>query len=291
MTCFHPLSAFQLDDGKIVFSERGAVRRQLTLACGRCRGCRLSRARSWAIRCMHEASLQDANAFVTLTYDKENYQPSLCYRDFQLFMKRLRKRYCDTRVRFFTVGEYGESSSRPHFHSLMFNVRFNGLQKVAKNLYSSRDLSELWPHGFAAVGGVSFQSAAYCARYALKKVNGAMADEYYKRVNVVDGSIVDVVPEFAHMSLKPGIGFRWFEKYWRDVYLVRDGVVVNGKTVPAPKYYDKLLEVSCPDLREDKDFDRYVKSKEFEDDCTPERLLAREIVAKARSDLYKRNLL
>ena len=38
------------------------------LPCGSCVSCRLAYSRSWAIRCMHEASLHDRNCFLTLTY-------------------------------------------------------------------------------------------------------------------------------------------------------------------------------------------------------------------------------
>lgn len=92
MACFYPLAAWQTDDGDIVFKERGAIKRALTLPCGQCVGCRLERSRQWAVRCMHEASLYDQNAFVTLTYDQDHLPESgsLRYRDFQLFCKRAR---------------------------------------------------------------------------------------------------------------------------------------------------------------------------------------------------------
>lgn len=57
------------------------------LACGQCIGCRLERARQWAVRIMHEASLYNVNSFVTLTY--ANAPVSLVHRDYQLFQKRL----------------------------------------------------------------------------------------------------------------------------------------------------------------------------------------------------------
>jgi hypothetical protein len=96
------------------------------------------------------------------------------------------------------------------------------------------------------------------------------------------GEIVDVRPEFARMSLKPGIGYPWFVKYWRDVYGVRDGVVLpGGKVIPPPKYYDKLLLEAEPDEAEHLQLKRYLQSAHFAHDCTPERLATREIVALA----------
>lgn len=91
MACFSPLDAWQLENGSIVFVERGKVLRSLSLPCGQCLGCRLERSRQWAIRCMHEASMHEYSCFATLTYNEESVPNSLCYRDFQLFMKRARK--------------------------------------------------------------------------------------------------------------------------------------------------------------------------------------------------------
>ena len=66
------------------------------------------------------------------------------------------------------------------------------------------------------VGDVSFQSAGYVARYSLKKVNGDLAAAHYRRVDPDTGEVFDLVPEFAHMSLKPGIGASWFDRFYGD---------------------------------------------------------------------------
>lgn len=94
------------------------------------------------------------------------------------------------------------------------------------------------------------------------------------------------------MSLKPGLGYSWFEKYWREVYEPRDGIVLKGgRVVPPPRYYDKLLGELDGDLLDLKQFDRYTKSKSFADDCTPARLLVREHVAIAAMNFNKRSKL
>src|SRR6187549_2683574 len=91
MPCYHPFTAYQLDDGRIVFAERGKVKRSVVLPCGHCIGCRLERSRQWAVRCMHEAQLHDVSSFVTLTYDDSHlpYHGSLDYTHFQKFIDRL----------------------------------------------------------------------------------------------------------------------------------------------------------------------------------------------------------
>lgn len=188
-------------------------------------------------------------------------------------------------------GEYGESSLRPHFHALLFGVGFADRVLCGKDLYRSPSLEKLWTSGFSSVGDVTYQSAAYVAQYALKKVNGELADRRYSRVDGRTGECVRVVPEFGHMSLKPGIGYGWFQKFWRDVYLARDGVMVHERLVPPPRYYDKLLDALDFDLKEGKDFDRYVRSGKFADDCTPERLMQREICAVSRERSKRKGIL
>ena len=265
----------------MVFTERGKIRRELSLPCGRCIGCRWTRARAWAIRCIHEAQCHDFNSFVTLTYDDDHLPgPSLVPEHLSAFVKRIRR--AGNSVRFFGVGEYGEEGQRPHFHVLLFGKTFADREYIGKSLYRSPELERFWKFGTSTFGDVTYQSAGYCAKYSVKKVNGDLADEHYKRVNLSTGEIVSVVPEFGRMSLKPGIGFPWFDRFWKDVYHARDACVVNGQVLPAPRYYDILLGLRDPALSCDKDFDRYVNSKNFLEDCSPERLLVREVCAKAK---------
>lgn len=263
--------------------------RRVDIPCGYCVGCRLRRSREWAVRCMHEAQTHAVSSFVTLTYDEEHYTPSLNYSDFQRFMKRLRK--TKGAVRFFMCGEYGSETNRPHFHALLFGAGFAGLSPVRDGLFRSPELEKLWPNGFSSIGAVTYESAGYVARYSLKKVCGVRAADHYRRVDLRSGEIVDVEPEFAHMSLKPGIGFEWFKKYWKEVHLARDGVVLRGgRSVPVPRYYDARLADFDPDLREWRDFTRYENSKAFLEHTTPERLAARELCALADLSTKKRAL-
>lgn len=104
MTCFYPLSAYQLPAGTIVFHDTGAGR-PLKLPCGQCIGCRLERSKQWATRCVHEASLYPDNSFITLTYNDESCpsDAGLRHRDFQLFMKRLRSYYSKKKSNFLCV--------------------------------------------------------------------------------------------------------------------------------------------------------------------------------------------
>lgn len=217
----------------------------MTVPCGQCIECRLKRSREWAVRCMHEASLYETrSSFVTLTYADEFLPPggSLDRRAFPLFMKRLRKEV--GRVRYFHAGEYGERSGRPHYHALLFGLRF--ADEVCKNplgggekVFVSDTLSWLWPDGLHHIGGVSFESAAYVARYCVKKVTGSRAAAHYQRVGP-DGELYQLEPEYATMSRRPGIGAGWLAKYGEEVY--RDDAVFRGAHEMAPpRYYDKKL--------------------------------------------------
>lgn len=185
------------------------------------------------------------NIFVTLTYSDENLPTdySVDVRPLQLFMKRLRER-TKTKIRYYAVGEYGDLEQRPHYHALIFNCSFNDqILHTKKNnipIYTSFELSELWPYGFSTIGSVNYQTAAYCARYSLKKIGGNMAAEHYLRVHPITGKFTTVQPEFQTSSTSPGIGASWFHKYKSDVF-PSDFLVWEGKKHPVPKYYLKLL--------------------------------------------------
>lgn len=295
MTCFHPLTAFQQEDGLVVFRETASARRSLELPCGQCRGCRLERSRQWAIRCMHEASLHEENCFVTLTY--KNNPRSLDYRDFQLFMKRLRKKRAMFDVhswqhvpRFYACGEYGDEGDRPHFHACLFGYRpvdgvLHSQTAAGSRIYSSKSLEDFWSLGFASFGDVTFESAAYVARYVMKKISGPPAADHYERFDVESGEVYSLTPEFCRMSLKPGVGSMWIQKWLSDVY-PHDRVVVNGRLSKPPRFYDQF----CKDpIR--LEFDRWEKSKLAHlEDSSPDRLLVREQVLKARLSFKKRSL-
>lgn len=200
----------------------------------------------------------EKTSFITLTYNPENLPPrgSLNHRDFQLFMKRLREYlyriHGINRVAFYMCGEYGENFSRPHYHLILFGFDFTHdrviqSRKRGNVLYQSETLNKLWGHGFASIGAVTYQSAKYCARYVMKKITGDRAKDHYKRVDTETGEIYKIDPEYQKMSLRPAIGRGFFEAYNEDIY-PDDFVVIDGKKVRSPRYYDYLLEKSNPDL-------------------------------------------
>lgn len=285
MPCYSPLKGYRSryvnESGKrsIVFSAKeGYLDLPVEVACGQCIGCRLERSRQWAIRCVHEASLHDENCFITLTYDNEHLPPdgSLKVEDFQKFMKRLRKHFNGERIRYYHCGEYGDRTNRPHYHALLFGIDFRDkslfrISPSGEKLYRSPTLERLWPFGYSTIGNVTFESAAYVARYIMKKVTGEKAEEHYQ----------GRTPEYTTMSRRPGIAAGWYEKYKDDVY-PRDEVIMRGKPMRPPKFYDRLYEIDDEVGYELVKARRKAEAKKYADNQTPERLRVREAVKKAQ---------
>lgn len=296
MPCYHPYTAFKLEDGSIVFKDTGAGT-PTSMPCGNCMGCRLERARQWAVRVMHEAKTTPggpANCeFITLTYSDENYaNPSLDYRDFQLFMKRLRKELKKP-VRFFMCGEYGDLTRRKHFHAIIFGHRFADRKKWRKTssgeyTYRSAQLEKLWPLGNSETGSVTYQSAQYISSYITKKITGDLAEQHYLFTHPSTGEIFRLTPEFCHMSLKPGIGYEWFKRYGQRVKNF-DTVIVNGHEVKPPRYYDKLRrredKLDIAEAKAQRELKSYQQAQKGE--TTAARLAVKETVKAAKLDNFK----
>lgn len=291
------MPAVRMTDGtvKFVSRQKRGVYDSIELPCGQCIGCRLERSRQWAMRCLHEASMHDRNSFITLTYDDSNLPEggTLVYEHFQKFMKRLRKRIGN--VRFYMGGEYGEKLSRPHYHACIFGYDFPDKVYFKKTgsgekIYTSKLLESLWRYGLSSIGDVTFESAAYIARYCVQKVTGDLAQSHYRNVTD-DGVIVDRVPEFNHMSLKPGIGRAWLEKYQTDVF-PRDYVVIRGVKTKPPKYYDVLFGKENPgvfsEIIAQRELDGY--SQRLKGEQSDARLFVKEQVQTAQLSQLKRNL-
>lgn len=290
MTCYAPLTGYRSaqvnDSGKrgIVFA-RGAsfAGLPMKLPCGQCVGCRLKKAREWAVRCLHEVQMADVSTFLTLTYDDDHLPPggTLVKRDVQLFMKRLRKAKKE-RIRFYAGGEYGDNFQRPHYHLLLFGCDFGDKRVRSKSargdvLYSSKECAELWPMGFNTIGAVTPESAMYVARYCMKKVTGEAAQEHYL-VQTEDGELISREPEFALMSRRPGLGSEWFDKFGRHSFR-HDSVIMGGREIKPPRYYEVLLDRLDNNAMARVKRDRLLGRKVDVVENGPDRLRVREYVA------------
>jgi len=253
MQCYRPLAAYKNRlDGSISFSGSSLVgdMSPLKLPCGQCTGCRLEQSRQWAVRIMHETKMHEENCFITLTYETEPEFGTLVKKDLTDFFKRLRKRLDPIKIRYFACGEYGEKTLRPHYHAIIFGTAFSQDKKLYKNgrhpLYNSEILCKAWPHGHAVFGDATFESAAYVARYCLKKIM-RKDEDYEVFYDLQTGEIISRIPEYAVMSRRPGIGQAFYDKYADDITRT-DRVIMRGKAMLPPRYYDKLLEKTDPVL-------------------------------------------
>lgn len=232
----------------------------IVVSCGHCIGCRLDYSRSWADRMMLELETAGKGLFVTLTYDNEHCPWSqfdeddnpmygtLNKRDVQLWMKRLRKRFGDIKIRFYLAGEYGERTLRPHYHCILFGIGLSdldplyehGCNELGQRYYISPDLSESWSLGHVLVSDVSWKTCAYVARYVTKKLNGPWSIDYAVR---------NVEPEFALMSRKPGIGRQYLEEHPEclDMANINLSAPDGALKIRIPKYYYKQLQLDNPE--------------------------------------------
>lgn len=250
----------------------------------------MSQSQAWAIRALHELQVPAnglkpwTGCFITLTYDDEHLPSdhSVDVSEWQHFTARTRKALGP--FRFLHCGEYGDDNGRPHYHACIFGLdfrddRYHWKLSNGHPLFRSPTLEKLWTKGQSYIGELTYESAAYVARYTLKKVTGVSADEYYGTRK----------PPYMTMSRRPGLGAAWFEKFKSDVF-PDDFVVLNGKKARVPTYYDTLLERHQPELLEQLRQKRKERVEELAEDLTEERLREKEIYQRARIKLLKREL-
>lgn len=305
MPCFRPLSAVRFpghrsrgayhDSGKprLYFGNADTERlyradpgtaEPLQLPCGKCVGCRLKRAGDWALRAVHEYRAHSSGCFLTLTYATDKLPPhgSLRKADFPGFAKRLRAHLAregsGAKIKYIMCGEYGPKTNRAHYHAVIFGWSPPDMVEVPNNVGTSERLFDsalterLWTHGWVRVGTLTVRSAAYVARYTLKKLYGNAGEAEYEAQSRI--------PPYIKASL--GIGRSYFDRYRGDLY-PSDYVIDEESRVKRgiPRYYDKLLEkASSSDFASVK-ARRASRAKTFFDsqrerDGTPDRLEMRE---------------
>lgn len=255
--------------------------------------------------------MHQQNSFITLTYSDENVPVggTLVKKDVQDFLKRLRRWLGSIRISYYLCGEYGDDADnkfrsqyggnigRPHYHALIFGYDFREYRPWEANQapdnhnYFSQFLEDRWQKGITSVGELTPATAAYCARYATKKITGKPAPAHYQRIHPETGEITQALPEFALCSTRPAIGDSWLAQYGTDVY-PSDEVIQNGKQRKPPRFYDKRLGDRAPRLL------RTIKGKRVQRASTrqnrlnssPWRLRVRETVKEASLNQLKRNL-
>lgn len=211
-------------------------------SCGKCPQCHTRYIQHWVFRLQHEQRKHQSSVFLTLTYDY-NHIPinkgrfTLDKTHFQGFMKRLRKRFPHTNLKYVVCGEYGGEKDRPHYHALIFGVSINDYNKI----------NECWKAGLIHVGNVEPASIAYVFKYSIKgdkKVRDRRQQRQY--VNMSKG----LGEDFAfHIDIQKKTyiipaGFRTDkqtgEKVWKEQRIITRQTKIR---TPKKHFEDKLMNI------------------------------------------------
>lgn len=221
--------------------------------CGRCVHCRINKREEWTTRMRHEQSYWSKSAFITLTYDDEHLPKDggLDPHALTNFFKRLRINLDRTYgyhvpIKYFSCGEYGPKTFRPHYHAVVFGVDWT-------NPIDIKCISDSWPfcaphmwkprkhHGHisGAIAKVCEQTIKYVAGYVFKKALDNDTDKFIKQMEEEYGIILQRT--FQRQS--QGIG----KRYCLDNagFIIRNGYVKCGRRAPIPRYYRKCLGIDC----------------------------------------------
>lgn len=197
-------------------------------------------------------------------------------------------------ILYYSGGEYGEIHGRPHYHAAFFGIDFydriyREKTRAGTKVFTSPTLDKLWGMGFASVGDLNFQSAAYIARYIMKKRTGDARKQDYEILDIETGELQYRKKEYNAMSRRRGIGHTWLQRYQADIY-PHGKVIARGKTLPTPRYYDKKFADIDQLASEQLQYVRYVEQLARQHDHTPARLAVQEEVAKAKTKSLLRRL-
>lgn len=229
MACFKPKWAWQSPSGLLSLSPLDNRPADLEIKCGKCEGCLADRSRDWGVRIYHESKYHDQCAFITWTYDDDNIPKDgkINKRDVQLVHKRMRKEIGP--FRYVTVGEYGDKTGRPHYHSALFGSDFrDGSYEISSRLRGNPVCDRAWGKGRVDIGTLEPGSAMYIGGYVSKKLGHR--------------------DSFALQSRKPPIGKYWYQDN-KDGLLRLGHVVIEGSVLPIPDAYMRWLKED-PDLQD-----------------------------------------
>lgn len=283
--------------------KKGSYYRYMFIPCGHCFACKLNYAADWANRIMFETQRHEDNFFITLTYNEEHLPiyEKMIYTDkdgnkteyendgtwngslepdhVTKFIKDLRNKYRDCKIKYFYCGEYGEETKRPHYHMILFGAPLKAenaydwhIDKNKKMHWKDKELEKLWNKGMIDVAEVEWSSAAYVARYCMKKIDNDNDSHRYAELGKKK--------EFVRMSRRPGIARAYFNDNWQHIYET-DEIQINtfrhmNTIVKPPKAWDRLLKETDPEL--------YKQIKESRMTCAERSRKLKEEITKGITD-------
>lgn len=211
---------------------------KIPVPCGKCPICLQRRASAWSFRLSQALKVFPSAHFLTLTYEeppisKAGYM-TLVRRDWQLFIKRLRKVHPkQAKIAYYAVGEYGSKTWRPHFHAILFGADSEFIEKAWNNYHRDKDFDRKklvlagLPGRWEADPDVNEANIAYVCKYITKG----------KRIPLHKND--DREPEFALMSKNLGANYLTdaIKAYHRAdpdrMYVTNPG----GIKLSMPRYY------------------------------------------------------
>lgn len=142
----------------------------IEIKCGKCLECKKEKMYEMQNRIKNELKKTKEAFFLTLTYDNE-HKKNLNIHDMQLFFKRYRKKQ---KLKYFYVGELGETTKRPHYHAIIFGTLPKDLKeskaetKSGFKQYESEEVSKIWTNGLIKISKMTPQLVYYITKYMLK---------------------------------------------------------------------------------------------------------------------------
>lgn len=201
--------------------------------CGKCVLCLKRRQNSWAFRLHQETKVSTSACFITLTYEtaplSQNGYPTLKKKDYQDFMKRLRKTIKNSKIKYYACGEYGTNTHRPHYHAIMFNL-------PSRWLKNSELLSNTWGNGHIDISPCNIATIRYVTKYLMK---GSFERKHDTQTGLMD----DRNPEFSLMSKKMGLNHLTprMVKYYTE-NMISHVTLPGGTLTSLPRYFrDKIF--------------------------------------------------
>lgn len=225
----------------------------LIVPCGVCVNCRKQKAREWALRINHETRDSLYAVFATLTYNNQcvpkNY--GLRKKHLQNFIKRLRKNYPCTKIKYYACGEYGDMLYRPHYHIILlflktsksFDEWINNFDERGRKIYTGF-LEKTWAQGNVQASRLTYGRILYTVSYVDKKILN------YRHIDIGKKQ-----PPFKLSS--NGFGLSYVKDNQAELLEVK-AIKDRGKLIGLPRYYKKKLAIRPEELH------RLARSKELE---------------------------